>query len=201
MALVGDLLYHEYEVINGFFSRGAAWVATEHAAASAELQSIISPNNDYVEHLLCHPNGPVELEQIVCRTTINELNALVEVALQESLENKSGSFFVESRGRFVIGAQRDVLLRELLSYGVHVTEFPNYGKLIEIKELSEGFKHRQRGRPLPKIKNGQWETPQSIFPTLEDQQFYQYEITLSDVSKYLDYVLKFLEHCRSESLI
>lgn len=196
MALIGDLLYHEYEVINNFFSRGAAWVATENASVAAELQSIDTPSNDHVEELYCRPNGPVELEQIVCRVTINELNALVEVALQEVLEKKSGSFFVESEGYFVIGARRDVLHRELLKYGVKVAEFPSYDKLLEIKELSEGFKHRQRLRPLPKLRKGVWETPQSSFPTPEDQQFHQYEIKLSDVSKYLNYVQRFLAHWR-----
>lgn len=201
MAFVVDLLHHELEVITSFFSRGAALVATENAAVQVALQSIESPDNEHIEDLCCHPNGPVELEQIICRATINELNALIEAALQEALEKKSGTFFVESVGCFVMGANRDVLHRELLSHGVNVVEFPRHKEILEVKELSEGFKHRQRLRPLPKFKKGQWQTPRSTFPAPDDGQFSQYEITLNDVSKYLNCVREFLAHCRSESLI
>ena len=85
MAFVVDLLHHELEVITSFFSRGAALVATENAAVQVALQSIESPDNEHIEDLCCHPNGPVELEQIICRATINELNALIEAALQEAI--------------------------------------------------------------------------------------------------------------------
>lgn len=201
MAMVGDLLYHEYEVILGFFIRGTALVAAENAAVSLKLDGIASPGNDYVEHLYHHPNGPVELEQIVCRTTINELNALIEIALQEALEKASGSFFIESNGEFVIGPNRGVLCKELSKNGIDVNAFPNFDKLLQIKELSEGFKHRQRLRPLPRIKKGKWETPDTLLPGTEGQYMEQYEISLGHVSEYLTFVREFLERCRKQSLI
>lgn len=199
--MVGDLLYHEYEAIREFFSKGTAWVAAENVAVSIELNGVAFASNDHVEHLYCHPGGPVELEKIVCRAVINELNALVEIALQEALERLTKSFFVESEGRFVIGSNRDVLIRELLNTGVDLKAFPNFDKLLEIKELSEGFKHRQHFRPLPRIKKGKWETPQTLIPGTEGQSIEQYEISLNSVSEYLTSVRQFLEHCRQQSLI
>lgn len=175
-------------------------MASENAVVSAKLNDIGHHESDYVEHLCFHPNGPAELEQIVCRATLNELNALIEVALQELLQ-KSGSFFIEEKGCFAIGANRDVLLNELKKNGVKVAEFPEYDKLLEIKELSEGFKHRQRLQPLPRFKNKQWRTPDSAFPVPVNQQLHPYDISLSDVSRYLIYVRKFLEHCNSGALI
>lgn len=175
-------------------------MASENAVVSAKLSGFGNYESDYVEHLCFHPNGPAELEQIVCRATLNELNALIEVALQEMLQ-KFGSFFIEKKGCFAIGANRDVLLKELEDNGIKVAEIPEYDKLLEIKELSEGFKHRQRLPPLPRFKNKQWQTPDSAFPVPDNQQLHPYDISLSEVSRYLVYVRKFLEYCNSGALI
>jgi hypothetical protein len=38
---------------------------------------------------------------------------------------------------------------ELKSHGVEVSLWPNWSEVEKIKELSEGFKHRQRLQPFP----------------------------------------------------
>ena len=66
-------IFHELDVVEHYFCRGSSWVEIESAKTSAELDGVDN-NSEYIEDVLFHPNGAIELEQIICRSTINELN-------------------------------------------------------------------------------------------------------------------------------
>lgn len=183
---------HEYDVIAAFFCRGVGWLAAE----SADLNARLSPNthtDDFVEEMLFHPNGPGSLENILCRVTLNELNALVEAVLQQALIGKSKSHFIDDK-TLVIGAPRPQLQKALAGEGLDLTTFKEYRHLCEIKELAEGFKHRQGFRPLPK-----WDKKQnhlgfqsSLVGGFTEETIEGYDISIDHVREYLFSVKAFL---------
>ncbi len=183
---------HEYDVIAAFFCRGVAWLTAESAHMNARLSSGVH-TDDFVEEMLFHPNGPGSLENILCRVILNELNALIEAALQQVLIDKSKSYFINDK-TLVIGASRFQLQGALAGQGIDVTTFKDYRHLCEIKELAEGFKHRQGLRPLPK-----WEKNQnnlafqsSLVAGFKEETIEGYDISVDHVRKYLVSVKAFL---------
>lgn len=200
LALTGHPLHHEYEVISNFLRRGAAWIKIEENAASAILHELDSPSEEYIEHIFCGANGPVELERIICRSTINELNALIEVTLQEALQNTTSAFLFRSN-EFIIGAKFTDLIKELANHGIELEKIPQYNRILEIKELSEGFKHRQGLGRLPKFKNKTWTASNGVLPSAEEAEFRKTELGIVETTVYLEDVRQFLIHCQSLSLI
>lgn len=191
---------HEYEVIKAFFSRGATWVAAESADVSARLSSSKTNSDEFVEELLFHPDGPGSLEEILCRATLNELNTLIEAALQDALTEISGGLFIDGKG-LVVGAPRGDLEKALANYGVQVTALSEHASVRQIKELAEGFKHRQGLRPLPKWNTEQktLEYQSSLVAGYEHETIHGYDVRVDNVRGYLQSAKSFLDELRKNS--
>ncbi|GIL05836.1 MAG: hypothetical protein BroJett031_23560 [Betaproteobacteria bacterium] len=140
-----DLLWHELEVIKSFSARALSWAAAEHASASAALSGA---DEERIEAVVLHPHGSYSFEQIVIRSIINELNALCEFAIQNTWQSLTGGASLPN-GELVHTATRGTVERELRLRGVEVERWPRWSDVTKIKELSEGFKHRQRYQPFP----------------------------------------------------
>lgn len=194
-------IFHELDVVEHYFCRGSSWVEIESAKASAELDGI-DDNSEYVEDILFHPNGAIELEQIICRSTINELNALIEFALQTAAMKANGGNLVLGSMKLIIGANRNELENALVKAKINLQELCDYTKIQEIKELSEAFKHRQRLRPLPRKRMTQTtESERSIVPGRGDNFFDEYEINILSVSIYIQATKELFQVLRQQSLI
>jgi len=191
---------HEYEVINAFFSRGAAWVAAESDNAEARLSSSEEHTDEFVEELLFHPDGPGSLEDILCRATLNELNALIEAALQEALIEISGSLCIDDKG-LIVGARRGELEKALARYGLQVTALSEHSNVHQIKELAEGFKHRQGFRPLPKWNNAQktLDYQLSVVAGFVHETIHGYDVRIVNVRDYLRSAKVFLDQLGKRS--
>ncbi len=194
-------IFHELDVVEHYFCRGSSWVEIESAKTSAELDGVDN-NSEYIEDVLFHPNGAIELEQIICRSTINELNSLIEFALQTvAMKANNGSLVFDSM-KLIVGANRSDLDSALVDANINLKEFCDYSKLQEIKELSEAFKHRQRLRPLPRKRMTQTtESERSIVPGRGDNFFDEYEINLLSVSIYIQATKELFQELRQQSLI
>lgn len=150
-------IHHEYEVLSAFFARCAASVTTELADfSSRDSASGESSEEDIYAHFH-HPNGPGSVENLLCRMTINELNALIEAALQDVLVRVSGEFIFDRRAspekkdvKFVHAFNRAELERELTDRGVTTRMLKGANEAQQIREISEGYKHREGMRPMPK---------------------------------------------------
>jgi len=190
---------HEHEVIEAFFARGVTWVAAESAQVTTQLSSSTAPSDDFIEELLFHANGPASLEEIICRATVNELNALIEAGLQEVLTRISGSILIGDK-KLVIGAKRDELEKALSSHGIQVADLDEYYKVLQIKEIAEGFKHRQGFRPLPKwSKSAQTlEYQSSCVPDFKHETIHGYEVGTQEVRDYLRSAKVFLDALRKK---
>lgn len=143
--MLDDLLWHELAVVKSFYARALSWVTTEVASESSSLNNA---NQEAIEEVIFDPHGAYNLEQIVIRSVINELNALCEFALQNTWRAVTKELTL-SDGEFVFTASRCSVEKELLVRGVNVQLWPRWLEIMKIKELSEGFKHRQRMQPFP----------------------------------------------------
>ena len=47
--MVGDLLWHELEVVKSFYARAMSWAIAEAAAESAKLARIDNPDNETIK--------------------------------------------------------------------------------------------------------------------------------------------------------
>jgi hypothetical protein len=194
-------IFHELDVVEHYFCRGSSWVEIESAKTSTELDGIDN-NSEYIEDVLFHPNGAIELEQIICRSTINELNALIEFALQTVAMKANGGDLALDSMKLIVGANRSDLEGALVAANINIKVFCDYYKIQEIKELSEAFKHRQRFRPLPRKKLTQSTEPdKSIVPGRGENFFEEYEINTSDVSIYIQATKELFLELRQQSLI
>lgn len=191
---------HEYEVIKAFFSRGVAWVAAELDDLEKRPSSSKTQGDKFVEEKLFHPNGPGSLEEILCRTTLNELNALIESALQEVLTKMSGGMFIDEKG-LIVGAGRGDLEKALAKYGVQITALSEHAKVHQIKELAEGFKHRRGLRPLPKWdkKRGKLAYQSSVVAGHSHETIRGYDLRIDNVCDYLRSAKAFLDELRERS--
>jgi hypothetical protein len=143
--MVNDLLWHELEAVKAYFARALSWVTTESTAESLRLAGA---SEDFIEETVLHPHGPYSFEQIVVRSTIHELNSLCEFALQNAWISKVNHGILPS-GEHVYVAARPAVEEVLRRNGLDVCAFSRWADLEKIKELSEGFKHRQRMQPFP----------------------------------------------------
>lgn len=218
-----NLRHHELEVVKAFFSRGIAWAKAESAAESVRLAMIEQPDSETVEDVICSPQGAHQLEQIVLRSVVNELNCLCEFALQNAwiqlasnqLTNNQrtrpdGQVFMCGAadgklasyqpmlpdGSLVFAADRGTVEqalrneKELGDRATDVRDCPVWQKIGQIKELSEGFKHRQRLQPFPiefQSSRNQRRSKRRVDP---DNEYWlaEYELVAADVAIYIDAV-------------
>jgi len=164
--MVGDLLWHELETLKSFFARAMSWAVAESAEESARLAKIDSPDNDTIEGVVTHPHGAHSLEQVAIRSVVNELNSLSEFALQNTWVAWSKQYNLPN-GEFIYTATRGNIEKALSAQGVKVETWPRWQQVLEIKEMSEGFKHRQRMQPFPvelQKKGFEWRASRVVDP-------------------------------------
>ena len=195
--MIFDLCCHELEVVKTFFARGISWAATEATSESISLAELGQPDSETVENVIFSPHGAHEFEQIVLRSVINELNSLCEFALQNTWIQVSGKNLLLPNGKPVFSATRPDIEKalnnekELGDMRVDVNEFPSWVEIKKIKEISEGFKHRQRLQPFPAISNSQKMERGDRYVDPENEDWISpYELTPDDVSGYIDSVEK-----------
>jgi hypothetical protein len=173
--MLDDLLTHELEVIKSFHARALSWTATKSASDSA---SLIGASEEHIEAVMLHPHGAHSLEQIAIRSVINELNALCEFALQNTWRAIAKANNLPS-DELVFTASRGAIEKALRGRGVDVEKWPRWLDVVKIKELSEGFKHRQRMQPFPEEfqKSGNaWRANRVVDPT-NTEWITSYELT------------------------
>ena len=183
---------HDIEVLQAFFAKQAAWITTEYAKLSS-ARGADSRSSEDVESDLFHTQGPGSIEELVCRMTVNELNSLIEAALQETLACVTNDSFFPRRAKegspvkLVYTLNRVELDQELLDAGVELQSLDGYRAAMEIKEITEGNKHRQRLRPVPKWnKAAKALVPsESVVPGAAGEWISAYELNLNAVSQYL----------------
>ena len=191
--MVGDLLWHELETFKSFFARSMSWAATESAEESARLAEIDNPDNDTIEGVVTHPHGAYSLEQVAIRSVVNELNSLCEFALQNTWVAVSKQYNLPN-GEFIYTATRGNIEKALLAQGVKVEEWPRWQQVLEIKEMSEGFKHRQRMQPFPaelQKKGFEWRAARVVDPG-NQEMLAEYDPTPSQASEFLSAIEELL---------
>lgn len=146
-------IQHELAVLDAFFAKQAAWVATEYARVGS-APGATTRSNDQIEEDMCHPQGPGSVQDLLCRMTVNELNALIETSMQHALAKSSG--VIQSSGvsnkdkhEFVYSLGRGELERRLDDSGVCIARLPGHVAVQQVREIAEGNKHRERLRPVP----------------------------------------------------
>lgn len=154
--MVYDLEY-ELEVIRAFFQCSTDWIAGKIADEEGRLAQLRNPDNEIIEKIVMASDGAEAIEKLIFRAVIGELNSLYEFALQQVCIRLSGLGVPNSKGEaeelvFVSNRQTlegllDSLLKE--NGGRGVEDWPSRDKILEIKELAEGFKHRHRFQPFP----------------------------------------------------
>ena len=188
-----DLQCHELEVVKAFFAKGIALTEAESASESAALAKLEQPDSETVENVIFNPNGAHEFEQILLRSVINELNCLCEFALQNTLIHLSDHQLTLEDNSLVFAANRGDVKKALENKNVKFEECSIWQEIEQIKELSEGFKHRQRLQPFPAefhLARNQWRRKRQVDPDNENW-LSEYELTATDVAGYLDAVEKF----------
>lgn len=191
--MVDNLLWQELEVVKSFLARVMSWAVTESAIESARLARIGSPDNDTIEEIITHPHGAYSLEQMAIRAVVNELNALCEFALQNTWVSLSKQYGLPG-GEFVFTASRRQIEKALLSQGANVETWPQWHEVLKIKEMSEGFKHRQRMQPFPvglQSHGFEWRATRRIDPN-NSALLAEYEPTQSQAAEFLSAVEKLL---------
>lgn len=194
--MLNDLHSHELEVVKTFFSRGIAWAEAQSALESAALAEIEQPNSETVESVIFSPFGAHQFEQIVFRSVINELNALCEFALQNVWIKLSGHRLTIPNDNVIYCANRgdiEKAIRDKDALGNQISDvekWPQWSEIKKIKELSEGFKHRQRLQPFPgelHSPRNQWRSNRLLDPNNENW-ISEYELTAMDVAAYIEAV-------------
>mgnify|MGYP001212204181 CR=1 FL=1 len=183
---------HDIEVLQTFFAKQAALVTNEYAMLSLAANSE-GRSSDEIESDLFHPQGPRSGEELVCRMVVNELNALVEAALQDTFVRVTGDLCFPRNSKegspvkILYALNRKELDNELLAASINLQSLEGYGIVLEIKEIAGGNKHRNRLRPIPKwdklAKTFQPST--SVVPGASEEWISAYELNLAVVSQYL----------------
>jgi len=193
---------HDIEVLQAYFAKQAAWITTAYANLSS-ARGADSRSSEEVESDLFHTQGPASIEELICRMTVNELNSLVEAALQDTLVRVTNETFFP-RGakegkplKFVYTLNRGELDRELLEAVPNIKSLEGFSATMEIKEIAEGNKHRQRLRPVPRWDKGAKALipSASVVPGATDESISPYELNLSAVFQYLIYAKSFIQSC------
>ena len=191
--MVGDLLWHELEILKSFFARVISWVAAESAEENARLAEIVRPDNDTIESVVTHPHGAHSFEQVAIRSVVNELNSLCEFALQNAWVAVSKQYNLPN-GEFVHTATRGSIEKALLVQGIRVEAWPRWQQVLEVKEMSEGFKHRQRMQPFPaelQKKGFEWRATRVVDPG-NQEMLAEYDPTPSQASAFLSAIEELL---------
>jgi len=191
---------HDIEVLQAFFAKQAAWITTEYAKLSS-ARGADSRSSEEVESDLFHTQGPGSIEELVCRMTVNELNSLVEAALQGTLVRVTNESFFPRRAKegsplkLVYTLNRGELDQELVEAGLELQLLEGYRAALEIKEITEGNKHRQRLRPVPRWhKAANTLVPNaSVVPGATDEWISTYELNLNAVAQYLVSAKSFIQ--------
>lgn len=185
-------LPHELSVLSAFFARQVTWITTE-GAKLASAQGADTRTDEEIENELFHSDGPGSVQELVCRMTVNELNSLVETSLQQALIRVSGTQFVH-RGKekyptteLVYALPRTDLEKRLSETGLRLRDLPGFLATQEIKEISEGIKHRERLRPVPGWENSSkgLVNRESIVTGATGEAISFYDLTPAQVSSYL----------------
>ncbi|MCO6431374.1 MAG: hypothetical protein J5J00_10980 [Deltaproteobacteria bacterium] len=179
--VLNDLLWHELEIVKSFYARALSWATTEAASESAGL---VGASEETIEEVIFHPHGQYNFEQIVIRSTINELSALCEFALQNTWRAVAKSEELPT-GELVFTATRGSIEKALLSRHVDVNNWPRWHDVLKLKELSEGFKHRQRLQPFPielQKPNFAWRAKRVVDPQ-STEWFASYDLTASHANE------------------
>jgi hypothetical protein len=199
---------HELEVLNACFARQAAWITVEFARMSSDSTPL---QEEDIEANLFHPQGPGSAEQCLCRMTVNELNALVETAMQDALVRVTGEFLfqvgskVPSEVKLIYGLNRVELERRLELNGIGLAALDGYKAVQQVKEIAEGNKHREGLRPTPRWNgvNKTLEKIESLVPGATDTWFSSYELELEQVHEYIglsDKFIRALHHANIQKL-
>lgn len=191
---------HDIEVLQTFFAKQAAWVTTEYAKLSS-AQGASDRSGEEVESALSHTQGPGSIEELVCRMTVNELNSLIEATLQDTLARITGeSFFPRDAKdgtplKMVYSLNRGELDQKLLEAGLNLQSLEGHHAVLEVKEITEGNKHRARLRPVPKWdKAARTLVPSSsLVPGASDEWISPYELSLGAVSQYVESTKAFIQ--------
>jgi hypothetical protein len=193
--VVGDLLWHELETLKSFFASAIAWAVAKSAEESARLARINNPDNDTIEEVVTHPHGAHSLEQVAIRSVVNELNSLCEFALQNTWVALSKRYNLPN-GEFIYTATRGNIEKALAhkEFKVKVETWPRWQQVLEIKEMSEGFKHRQRMQPFPvelQKKGLEWRATRVVDPS-NQEMLAEYDPTTAQASEFLSAVEELL---------
>jgi len=211
--MVHDLQY-ELEVIKAFFLNGNDWVARKLADQEADLAQIPEPDNDIIEQIMTAPEGAEALENLILRAVVGELNSLYEFALQQAWIRLCGLNVPNNKGDadesvFVANRQHleDSLKSLLADKNLSINNnWPNQEKILEIKELAEGFKHRHRLQPLPescypaKYKRRAIRRVNSEISS-EDYPLVGYDLSQAQISEYIQAIEEFLHWLKSNRML
>lgn len=200
---------NELETIRAFFEHSARLVQSEMELESARLARVSQTDEEIIEQVLTSPSGVIALEQITYRAVINELNSLCEFALQNTWLQLSEAKLFLPNGDLIFTANRGEIERALRDHknlgdkATEVEEWPLWPEIKKIKELSEGFKHRQRLQPFPSelhSANKQWRSERFVDPE-NDEWLSGYELTTVDVGAYIDAVQELFKWLGSKRML
>lgn len=202
-------LKNEFETIRAFFEWGAGLVQSKIEAESARLAQIDQIDEEIIEQVLTSPSGANALEQIIHRAVINELNSLCEFSLQNTWIQLSEARLSLPNGELIFTANRCDIEKSLRDHNIlgdkatEVEEWPHWLEVKKIKELSEGFKHRQRLQPFPSelhSQKKQWRSERLVDP--ENEEWVSgYELSGTDVAAYINAVEELLKWLISNRML
>ena len=193
MLSISDLLWHELETLKSFFDRAMSWASTKSDEECARLAEIDNPDNDTIEGVVTDPHGAHSLKQVAIRSVVNELNSLCEFALQNTWVTVSKQYNLPN-GEFIYTATRGNIEKALSVQEVRVEEWPRWQQVLEIKEMSEGFKHRQRMQPFPlelQKRGFEWRAARVVDPG-NQEMLAEYDPTPSQAREFLSAIEELL---------
>ena len=116
---------------------------------------------------------------------VNELNSLCEFALQNTWVALSKQYNL-SNGEFIYTATRRDIEKALSSKNVKVEAWPRWQQVLEIKEMSEGFKHRQRMQPFPaelQKRGFEWRATRVVDPS-NQEMLAEYRVLSNSIASF-----------------
>ncbi len=185
--MIDNLLWHELEVVKSFFAEAIARADEKTQIESARIAKINNPDDDTIASIERDPRGAYEFEQVTLRSVINELNALCEFALQNTWKSFSKQIWLPN-GTLVYAAERREIETALAEKNEDVKTWPRWQEVLMIKEMSEGFKHRQRMQPFPKevaSPNPKRRAKERFVEPSNEKDFAYYELTKIQTVEYL----------------
>lgn len=211
-------LLDELQTVKAFLASGLESTTRVARAESVELSLSESPNDELVEFVVARPDGAFALEQILFRSVIHELNSLCEFAIQQAYMQLSGgeilrpkkslaqvgeSAFVASRKTIEDALKNEKFVGDCVT---DVADWPHWAEVLEIKEMSEGFKHRHRLQPLPEYCYSGRNSKRSVHlvdpnNSADERAIADYEVTQGRVSGYITAIEELLLWLSSKNLL